>query len=134
MKGPFGFIPTTEGLSSSLRLGSSRSIADLSFLLESVYDTFDKVRLEAYSACVEKSHATLVKFEDHLPVWEEIRGSVTLFHIVHQLFVDEFMDIVFEHPALDPDSLREDWDTEEMVLVGDSYIPQKFLGMESSSE
>lgn len=65
MKGPFGFVPTASGLSSSMRLFNSHLAEEIDNLLGSVDDTLVQLKIDAYSQSVNKSHLSLSELESY---------------------------------------------------------------------
>jgi len=63
VKGPFGFIPTRSGLSSSMKLTNSLTSVSMDSLLSSIDDALHKLKYEAYTLSVNKFHDSLVRLE-----------------------------------------------------------------------
>jgi hypothetical protein len=63
VKGPFGFIPTRGGLSSSMRVTNSLSPIRMSSLFDSIDEALFRGSMMAWTQAVSKSHKTLSDFE-----------------------------------------------------------------------
>jgi hypothetical protein len=104
--GPFGFVPTESGLSSSVRLNSSlRSVEsralisrDFNELHWCVEHALNEIAYRTWTTNVEKSHKTLCEFESWLKLRSDLTSSTTLDHYIYSLYKEDFMDLVLSPP------------------------------------
>lgn len=93
IKGPFGFIPSETGLTSSMRLVNSLTSVRIDSLISSIEDAKHRLQHDNWAINVRKMHQTINKFENltTIPVLEiEQVGGVLHRYIINRLYTDLF--------------------------------------------
>nr|UPW42105.1 MAG: putative RNA dependent RNA polymerase [Inner Mongolia sediment mitovirus 2] len=129
VKGPFGFIPTASGLSSSMRLNSSQLAIELDSLLTSIDDALGEVKYKHWSTYVEKSHKVLSQISERLANWELNYGPLPLFRYIYTLYEKDFMELVLAMPSHRSLQLYAPLDPQERYP--DDWVPRAMKEIQS---
>jgi hypothetical protein len=119
VKGPFGFIPTRSGISSSWEVDSSLTSIKVDSLLTSIDDAFLEMQYRTWSVAIENSHIALQKFENAMVQEDSLLGfSVQLYQHILDLYKADFMRLVLDRPTGKPLQLYAPLDPQEVYPPG----------------
>jgi len=101
VKGPFGFVPTESGLSSSMKISKSLTLVRIDSMLASIDDALHNLAYKTYTTSVDKSNQTLL-------MWDSRRseafigspdGPSPFYLYLKSLYHKDFMDLVLGLPV-----------------------------------